>query len=104
MGARPSLVIKAIEIVIEDVFDIILIDHSPVLHALINAENRTKADAIACVKKYFVAASMARGCGVLVIIGMIARVLISSPIQAMSQWWLDRTIVVPIARLKIDIE
>lgn len=38
-----------------------LIDHSPVCHALIRAENNTRAEAVAWVKKYFVAASMARG-------------------------------------------
>lgn len=60
--------------------------HSPVCHALMRHENRIRAEAAAWVKKYFVAASMARGWGVFVIKGMIARVLISRPIQASIQW------------------
>lgn len=63
----------------------VLMPHSPVCHALIRAENKIRAEAVAWVKKYFVAASIARGCGVLVIIGMMARVLISKPTQARSQ-------------------
>lgn len=61
------------------------IDHSPVSHAFIVVENRIKAEAEACVRKYFVAASIARGWGNLVISGIIASVLISKPIQARSQ-------------------
>lgn len=37
------------------------IDHSPDFQALIDAENKISADAEAWVRKYFVAASMARG-------------------------------------------
>lgn len=36
--------------------------------------------------------------------GIIASVLISRPIQASSQWWLNRVVVVPIARLSKNIE
>lgn len=60
--------------------------HSPVIHALIRLENRSRAEAVACVRKYFVAASMARGWGVFVMRGIMARVLISRPTQAKSQW------------------
>lgn len=74
--------------------------HSPVFQAFMVAENRMSADAVAWVRKYFVAASMARGCGVCVIKGIMASVLISRPIQASSQWWLIRVIVVPVARLR----
>lgn len=56
------------------------------VNALRMLENRMRADAAACVRKYFVAASMARGWGVFVIKGIIASVLISSPIQAKIQW------------------
>lgn len=38
-----------------------LILHSPVCHALMRLENNTKAEAAAWVRKYFVAASIARG-------------------------------------------
>lgn len=46
---------------------------------------------------------MARGWGVFVISGMIARVLISRPIQASIQWKLERVMVVPMARLNRKI-
>lgn len=80
-----------------------LIFHSPVCHALMRLENKIKAEAAAWVRKYFVAASMARGWGILVINGIMARVLISRPIQARSQWKLDSVIVVPMARLNRKI-
>lgn len=35
--------------------------HCPVCHALVMLENRTRAEAAACVRKYLVAASIARG-------------------------------------------
>lgn len=38
-----------------------MISHCPVCHALVMLENRTRAEAAAWVKKYLVAASMARG-------------------------------------------
>lgn len=59
--------------------------HSPVSHAFMVEENKIRAEAEAWVRKYFVEASIARGCGNLVMRGIIARVLISSPIQAKSQ-------------------
>lgn len=76
-------------------------DHSPDFQALIDAENKISADAEAWVRKYFVAASIARGCGVTVINGIMAKVLISRPIQANSQWLLAIVIVVPRIRLII---
>lgn len=39
----------------------VLMAHSPVMNALRVLENKIRADAAACVRKYFVAASMARG-------------------------------------------
>lgn len=62
-----------------------MIAHSPSVYALRMLENKIRADAAACVKKYFVAASMARGWGVLVINGIMANVLISRPIHAKIQ-------------------
>lgn len=35
--------------------------HCPVCHALIVLENRNRAEAAACTRKYLIAASMARG-------------------------------------------
>lgn len=59
--------------------------HPPTVNALRMLENKIRAEAAACVRKYFVAASMARGWGVFVIRGIIASVLISRPIQAKIQ-------------------
>lgn len=57
---------------------------------------------MACVRKYLVVASTARGWCWRVIRGMIARVLISRPIHARSQWELAKVMVVPRPRLKIS--
>lgn len=38
-----------------------VISHCPVCHALVMLENKTRAEAAAWVRKYLVAASMARG-------------------------------------------
>ena len=59
--------------------------HCPVVQALSVLESRIRVEAAVWVRKYFVAASVARGWCFLVIIGIIAIVLISSPIQAKSQ-------------------
>lgn len=56
-------------------------------------------EAVACVRKYLIAASVDRGWLGYVIIGIIARVLISSPIQAISQWLLNNVSDVPRKRL-----
>lgn len=65
--------------------DVSIMSHSPKIHELIIVEKRMRAEAAACVRKYLVAASMARGWGVLVIRGIMASVLISRPIHAKSQ-------------------
>lgn len=38
-----------------------IMSHSPKTHELTIVENKIRAEAAACVKKYFVAASIARG-------------------------------------------
>lgn len=57
--------------------------------------NSSMAAAVACVRKYFVVASTARGWWCCAIKGKIARVLISRPIHARSQWVLEKVRVVP---------
>lgn len=52
-------------------------------------------DAVACVRKYLVDASIVRGLNFFIRIGMIARRFISKPIQIISQWELVITIMVP---------
>lgn len=71
------------------------ISHWPVSQALVVLANRSMAAAVACVRKYFVVASTARGWWCWAIRGIMARVLISRPIQARSQWELANVIVVP---------
>ena len=80
-----------------------VISHCPVYHALVMLENSSKVEAVACTKKYLVAASMARGWWDLEISGRIARVLISRPAQAMIQWLLEVVIAVPRRRLMVKI-
>lgn len=56
-------------------------------------------DAVACVRKYLVAASVDRGVALLIRIGMIDSIFISRPIHMVSQWELNTVIVVPINRV-----
>lgn len=99
-GARPSFIASAIVSMMQAgwfvncVISQVLVDH-----ALIVLANRSVAEAAAWVRKYFAAASVARGWCCLAIRGMMARVFSSSPIQARSQWVLDRVMIVPIATL-----
>lgn len=80
-----------------------MMSHCPVNHALVMLENRTKVEAVAWVRKYLVAASMARGWWDLEIMGRIASVLISRPAQAVIQWLLEIVIVVPNSKLEMKI-
>lgn len=69
--------------------------HCPVSQALHVLANSRVAAAVACVRKYLVVASTARGWWFWAIIGRMAIVLISRPIHARSQWELAKVIVVP---------
>lgn len=73
--------------------------HCPSIQAFVTAANISVAAAVAWARKYLVVASMARGWWCWAISGMMARVLISSPIQARSQWELMNVRVVPRPRL-----
>lgn len=77
--------------------------HCPVCHALVMPEKSSSAEATACTRKYLVVASMARGWWDFEIRGMIDRVLISNPIQAIIQWLLVIVIVVPKKILETEI-
>lgn len=68
--------------------------------ALKIAENKIIIDAVAWIMKYLIADSILREWWGFVINGIIANVLISSPIQAVNQWSLINVIVVPSSRLK----
>lgn len=52
-------------------------------------------EAVACVKKYFVAASVDRGLCCFVSSGIIASIFISNPTQTKNQWELVMTSRVP---------
>ena len=55
------------------------------------------------MRKYLIAASMARGWCDFEMKGMMARVLISSPVQASIQWLLEIVMVVPSTRLRESV-
>lgn len=77
--------------------------HCPVLHALVILAKSTRAEAAACTRKYLIEASMARGWWDFEMSGIMARVLISSPVQAIIQWLLEIVMVVPRRRLRKEI-
>lgn len=52
-------------------------------------------EAVDWVKKYLVAASVARGLCFFIMMGMMASIFISNPIQTSSQWELIITMMVP---------
>lgn len=61
-GARPSFIEMAAVRIREDVGWVSwVMSHCPVYHALVMLENSTKVEAVACTRKYLVAASTARG-------------------------------------------
>lgn len=68
--------------------------HWPEYIKLIMTAIMSSAEAVACVRRYLVEASVARGLGVFIMIGMKAIMFISKPIQASSQWELVATITV----------
>lgn len=78
--------------------------HCPLIQAFIELAKRIMAAAVACVRKYFVVASTERGWWCWAIKGMMARVLISSPIHASNQWELIKVMVVPKPRLNRRID
>lgn len=95
-GANPIFRARAMVIIVDGTGWVICwSSHCPVSHALVVLANRSIAAAVACVRKYLVVASTARGWWCWVIIGMMARVLSSRPIQATSQCELVAVIRVP---------
>lgn len=80
-----------------------VMSHCPEDQALIVLENRSSVEAAAWVRKYLIAASIARGWWCFAMRGIMARVLISSPVQAIIQWLLEIVMVVPKSRLMVKI-
>lgn len=95
-GDSPSFIVRAIVIMVDAVGLIsFIMDQWPVYNRLVIAAIMRSMDAVACVRKYFVAASVDRGLCSFVSRGMIASIFISNPIQVMNQCELVITIKVP---------
>lgn len=95
-GDNPSFIARAIVIIIDAIGLINFItDQWPVYNKLIIADSIKSIEAVACVRKYFVAASVDRGLCCLVNRGIIANIFISNPIHTINQWELIITIMVP---------
>lgn len=95
-GARPSFIRRAIVISSEaGVFETFEIVHCPEYTALMRMASIRIIDAVACVIKYLTAASVDRGVGFFIRIGIKASIFISSPIQAINQCELTMVISVP---------
>lgn len=95
-GDSPSFIVRAIVIIIDAVGLInFIIDQCPVYSRLVIAAIMRSIDAVACVRKYFVAASVDRGLCSFVNSGMIASIFISNPTQIINQCELVITIKVP---------
>lgn len=69
--------------------------HCPVFIKFMIALIISIIDAVAWIKKYLAAASVDRGFGLFIRIGIIANMLISRPTQARSQWELNSVMRVP---------
>lgn len=95
-GDSPSLMARAIVMSIDAVgLNILVMVHWPEYNKLITTAIMSSIDAVAWVRKYLVEASMARGLKTFIIMGIMAIVFISNPIQANNQWELVITIIVP---------
>lgn len=63
MGTRPIFKAKASVISVAEVGESMsVMFHCPVIQAFVVPANRRSAEAVACVRKYLVVASTARGC------------------------------------------
>jgi len=80
-----------------------VMSHGPVALQLVVLEKRTNGQAAACAGKHLPAASVARGWWDLEMRGMIARVLMPSPVQAVIQWLLEILTVVPSSKLRDEL-
>lgn len=104
VGASPIFIPKEIMVTAAvNGWDNCWICHSPISQALEVVANNISAAAAAWVRKYFVVASTARGWCCWAIRGIMASVLISNPIHAISQCELANVIVVPSPRLAMRI-
>lgn len=95
-GARPNFIRRAMVINSEaGEFETFEIVHCPEYRAFIRMASMRIIDAVACVIKYLTAASVDRGDGFFIRMGMKASMFISNPIQAINQCELTIVISVP---------
>ena len=95
-GESPSFMARADVIMIDAVgLKIFVIVHWPENIRLMMIAIMRSIDAVVCVRKYLVAASMARGLKFFIRMGMMANRFISKPIQIINQCELVITIIVP---------
>lgn len=96
-GAIPSFIVRAIVMNIDATgLNSFITVHWPENIRLIITAIISSIEAVDWVKKYLVAASVARGLCFFIMMGMMASMFISNPIQTSSQWELIITMIVPI--------
>lgn len=95
-GAIPSLMARAIVMSMEAVeLNSFVTVHWPENIRLMMTAIINSIEAVDWVRKYLVDASVARGLCFFIIMGIMASMFISNPIQMKSQWELIKTIMVP---------
>lgn len=95
-GDRPSFITRARVMTVDaSGFVMFVTVHWPEYRRLVTIASMSSIDAVAWVRKYFVAASTARGLCCFISTGIMANMFISKPIQTRSQWELVITIIVP---------
>lgn len=96
-GAIPSFIVRAIVMNIDATgLNSFITVHWPENIRLIIMAIISSIEAVDWVKKYLVAASVARGLCFFIMMGMMASIFISNPIQTSNQWELIITMIVPI--------
>lgn len=100
-GARPSLIAREIKVAAIIVLSVSGWNvHRPNCLKFMRIEKRRIIEAVACVRKYLVAASVERGFGLLFISGMRASKFISSPIHIRNRLELSIVIIGPVMIVK----
>lgn len=104
-GASPSFMVSASVMIMDAVgLNSFMTVHWPEYIKLIITANIRSMEAVACVKKYLVAASVDRGLCCFISIGIMASIFISNPIQIISQCELVMTIRVPRMMVAIMVD
>lgn len=95
-GAIPSFMARAIVMSIDAIgLNNFITVHWPENIRLIMTAIISSMEAVDWVKKYLVDASVARGLCLFIMMGIMASIFISNPIQTSNQWELIITMIVP---------